>query len=164
MKLKALWENPFKVIDTGSKAELAFLSSIPLFDTLTTRQKGILLKIVHIRTFKDGEIVFRQGDPGVGLYVVREGQFEVYHEHPDLTRRKIATIEQGDFFGEISLLNDSPRSATVVSSQESTLYGLFRPDLLEIMGSDPKMGLAVIYRIAQIIAERLRLVSNNISG
>ena len=164
MGLKSLWANPFKVIDTGSKTELAFLASIPLFDTLTARQKTTLLKIIHLRRFKEGEIVFRQGDPGVGLYIVREGQFEVYYEYPDLTRRKIATIEQGDFFGEISLLNDSPRSATVVSSQESTLYGLFRPDLLGLMESDPKLGLAITYRIAQIIAERLRLVSTNLSG
>ena len=76
-----------------------------------------------------------------------------------MIREKIATLNKGDFLGDISLLNESPRSATVVASQKTVLYGLFKPDLLNLMDSDPKLGQRLVYRLAQIVAERLRLIN-----
>ncbi len=157
MKQKALWGNPFRKDSSNLEQELRFLSSVPIFDSLSSRQLRKINKLIHIRTFEDGEIVFRQGDPGVGMYIVREGTVDVYNEFPDLTRSRITTLKSGDFFGEISLLNDSSRSATVVSVHDSVLLGLFRPDLFGVMDSDPRLGLSIIYRISQIVAERLRL-------
>ena len=157
MSHKAFWANPFKKISTDIKVELEFLSSVPIFDSLSARQLRKIHKLIHVRNFTEGEIIFRQGDPGVGLYVIRDGQVDVYNEYDDLTRRKIAILKPGDFFGEISLLNDSSRSATAVSSHKSVLFGLFRPDLLGVMDSDPKLGLRLIYCLSQIVAERLRL-------
>ena len=156
------WGNPFRKKNSDIDSDIDFLSSVPIFDTLTYRQKTKLLSIIHVRHYKQDDIVFRQDDPGVGLYIVREGGVDIYNEYSDLTRKKIASLVKGDFFGDISLLNESPRSATVVSSQNTALFGLFKPDLLNIMDSDPKLGLRFIYRLSQIIAERLRLVNEGI--
>ena len=161
MNITPLWGNPFKKISPDIKDELKFLSSVPIFDSLSSRQLQKIHKLIHIREFVDGELIFRQGDPGVGMYIVRRGQVDVYKEYPDMNRAKITTMISGDFFGEISLLNDCTRSATIVSSKESTLLGLFRPDLFGLMDSDPKLGLRLIYRISQIVAERLRLSTTN---
>ena len=159
MNLKALWVNPFKKKSTDIEGEISFLSSVPVFDSLSTRQHRTLYSIMHTRNFNEGEIVCRKGDPGVGLYIIRDGNVDVYNEFPDLTRLRIASLESGDFFGEISLLNDSPRSATVVAVRPTVLLGLFRHDLLEIMDSDPTLGVKLVYRLSQIVAERLRLVN-----
>jgi len=159
-----MWGNPFRKVPADVKSELKFLSSVPIFDTLSQRQLQNIRNLIHIRNFDENEIVFRQDDPGVGLYIVRDGQVDVYTEYPDLTRLKIASMNKGDFFGEISLLNDSARSATVIAAKKSILFGLFRPDLMSLMDNDPKLGLRLIYRIAQIIAERLRLTSQNSGG
>ena len=159
MKSSVLWVNPLKKVPLDIKIELKFLSSVPIFDSLSQRQLEKIHKLIHIREFDEGEIVFRQGDPGVGMYIVRDGQIDVYNEYSDFTRRKITILKPGDFFGEISLLNDSCRSATVVASQKAILLGLFRPDLLSVMDSDPKLGLRFIYRLSQIVAERLRLTT-----
>ena len=159
MKSSVLWVNPLKKVPLDIKIELKFLSSVPIFDSLSQRQLEKIHKLIHIREFDEGDIVFRQGDPGVGMYIVRDGQVDVYNEYSDFTRRKITVLTPGDFFGEISLLNDSCRSATVVASQKTILLGLFRPDLLSVMDSDPKLGLRFIYRLSQIVAERLRLTT-----
>jgi len=156
MNSKSLWGNPFTLISSDVSAERKFLSSVPIFDTLSRRQLIKINKILHLRTFEDGEIVFRQGDPGVGMYIVRSGIIDVYNENDDMTRQKIFTLRPGDFFGEIALLNDSLRSATTFTSQKALLYGLFRPDLMSLMDADPKLGLKIIYRLSQIVAERLR--------
>ncbi|MBT4482511.1 MAG: cyclic nucleotide-binding domain-containing protein [Candidatus Latescibacteria bacterium] len=161
MKTDFFWLNPFKKASSDVKIETSFLSSVPIFYSLSSRQLEKVLNIVHVRRFEDGDIVFRQGDPGLGMYIVREGEVEIYNENDcDMTRQKIAVIKQGEFLGEISLLNDSPRSATVISQKKSTLIGLFRQDLFGLMESDPKLGLHIVYRLAQIVAERLRLITS----
>ena len=162
MKMDILWGNPFKRSATDPETEIDFLSAVTIFDDLSSRQLSKLHRIIHVRRFEESEIVFRQGDPGVGMYLVREGQIVIYTEHPDMTRHKITDMKKGDFFGEIALLNDSPRSATAIASRKSTLLGLFRPDLLSLMESDPKLGLRFIYRLSQIVAERLRLLNTNV--
>ena len=157
MDSNTFWGNPFKKYRSDLANEIDFLRTVPVFDLLSNREKRKIHALLHVRKFSKDEIVFRQGDPGVGLYIVREGKCEVYSEYPDLTCKKIAAMDTGDFFGEISLLNDSPRSATVVSTTETTLLGLFRHDLLELMKSDPRLGLHLVYRLSQIVAERLRI-------
>ncbi len=163
MDINPFWGNPFNRFRSDISNELDFLGTVPVFDLLSNREKRKIHVILHLRKFSKDEIVVRQGDPGVGLYIVREGKCEVYSEYPDLTCKKIAVMNTGDFFGEISLLNDSPRSATVVSTTETKLLGLFRHDLLELMKSDPRLGLHLVYRLSQIVAERLRFY-NEISG
>jgi CRP-like cAMP-binding protein len=156
MNLNPLWGNPFVKKVLGVNEDVVFLSSVTVFDLLNTRQKQKVLSILHTRLFEPGEIVFRKGDPGVGMYVIRNGGVEIYNEFSDMTKRKIIDLGVGDFFGEMSLLNDSPRSATVISTSKSTLLGLFRHDLLELMNSDPSLGVKLVYRLAQIVSERLR--------
>jgi CRP-like cAMP-binding protein len=78
-----------------------------------------------------------------------------------MTKTRIADLSSGDFFGEISLLNESPRSATVVAEKQSVLLGFFRSDLLGLMDSDPKLGVRLVYQIACIVAERLRNVTDD---
>ena len=164
MKQYHFWENPFRKGTAHSENELDFLSSVPIFDSLSKMQQIKLQKIIHIRSYEKGEVIFRQGDPGVGLYIVKEGEVEVYNEYTDLTCRKITILRHGDFFGETSLLNETPRSATIVSANSSILWGLFKPDLLNLLDSDPKLGVRLIFRLSQIVAERLRLLNDVFSG
>lgn len=164
MKQTHYWKNPFKNNSSKSEDELDFLSSVPIFDSLSKRQKIKLQNIIHIRSYEKGEIVFRQGDPGVGLYIVKDGEVDVYNEYSNLTCSKITSLHHGDFFGETSLLNETPRSATIVSGKPSVLWGLFKPDLLNLIDSDPKLGVRLIFRLSQIVAERLRLLNDACCG
>ena len=158
-----LWGNPFKKDKSGYESDVDFLTSVPIFDSLSKRQNAKLFSIMYIRHYEKDDVVFRQGDPGVGLYVVKEGEVEVFSENNDMTCLKISVLAKGDFFGETSLLNESPRSATIVSSAKTTLFGLFKPELLSLMDSDPKLGLKLIYRLSQIVSERLRHMNEQFS-
>ncbi len=164
MKRHAFWGNPFKKTGSDIETEIKFLSTVSIFDSLSKRHIEKIHSLIHVRRYEEGEIIFRQGDPGVGMYIVREGHIEVFNEYADNTRNKIADIIDGEFFGEISLLNDSPRSATSVAKTKTTLFGLFRPDLLGLIDSDTKLGFRLIYRLSQIVAERLRLTCLEITG
>jgi len=157
MEKHPFWGNPFKKDKPSIENEIEFLTSVPIFDSLSRRQKIKIHSIMYIRNYDKGEVVFRQDDPGVGMYIVKEGEFEVFRENTEaMTRYKISVLSKGDFFGETSLLNESPRSATIITSQQSTLWGLFKPELMSLMDSDPQFGLRFVYRLSQVVAERLR--------
>ena len=159
--MKMMWGNPFKHLSKDTESDIEFLSSVSIFDALSRRQKNKLNSFIHVRNYDVDEIVFRQGDPGVGLYIIREGEVSVYTENAkDMTKTCLATLTKGDFFGEIALLNEAPRSATIVTSKTTVLLGLFRTDLLGLMDTDPKLGLRIVYRLAQIVAERYIISSD----
>ena len=162
MNVHFLWVNPFKKNSSNIENDIDFISTVPIFDTLTRRQKYRLYSSMHVRHYKESEIVFRQDDPGVGLYIVRDGQVDVYNEYSDMTRKKIAELSKGEVFGEIALLNDCPRSATAVAFTETVLLAFFRTDFLNLMDSDPKLGVRLVYRLAKIMAERLRIINEDI--
>ena len=161
MKQNFLWISPFKKQKSDIDDDIRVLSSVPVFDTLSERHIRKIHRILHIRKYNESELVFREGDPGVGMYIIRRGAISIYKEFPDITRQKIIDLKKGDFFGEIALLNDSFRSATAVCTEDTTLFGLFRPDLLALTDSDPKLGVKLIYRLAQIVAERLRISTDD---
>ena len=149
------WKQAFKSkIKPASIEEM--LSKIPVFEKLEAKELRQVAGIVHRRQYSVGEYVFYQGDPGLGMYVVEKGKVGVVVTGLDGTSEEVAELNDGDFFGEIALLDESPRSASVVVKEESQLIGFFRPDLFDIIEKTPKTGLKVVMKLAEMIGERLR--------
>ena len=139
------------------------LSKIPVFEKLEPKELRQVASIVHRRQYVKDEFVFYQGDPGLGMYVVEKGSVGVVVAGEDGTKKEIITLNNGDFFGEIALLDESPRSASVVIKEDSELIGFFRPDLFEIIEKTPKTGLKIVVKLAEMIGERLRNMNNEFS-
>jgi len=139
------------------------LSKIPVFEKLEPKELRQVASIVHRRQYIKGESVFYQGDPGLGMYVIEKGKVGVAVVGDDGTQKEITELTNGDFFGEIALLDESPRSASVVVKEDSELIGFFRPDLFEIIEKTPKTGLKVVVKLAEMIGERLRNMNNEFS-
>lgn len=128
------------------------LRDIPLFDGLSRGELSAIKSILHRREYDPGEVLFHQGNPGVGMYIIRVGTIEIVYEPTDDT---LAELSDGDFFGELALLNETPRSATAVARTGAVLYGLFRPDLLGLVEREPSLGVQILLRMSQVISERL---------
>jgi CRP-like cAMP-binding protein len=146
----SFWGNIFRPSD--EEPVYALLRDIPLFDGLSTSELSDVKAILHRREYAPDEVLFRQGNPGVGMYIIREGAIEILDE---TTGETLAELADGDFFGEMALLNETPRSATAVARADSVLYGLFRPDLLGLVERDPALGVQVLLRMSRVISERL---------
>jgi CRP/FNR family transcriptional regulator, cyclic AMP receptor protein len=132
------------------------LLKIPVFENLKTRELRQVAGIVHRRQYVAGEYVFFQNDPGLGMYVIEQGEVSVDHVGTDGSKKELALLKDGDFFGELSLLDESPRSASVIAVTDASLIGFFRPDLFEIMEKAPSTGLKIVLKVAEMIGERLR--------
>ena len=172
--MEAFWGNFFRQKENAEEVH-QFLQRIPVFSGLKTRELKALERIVHCRHYKPEEVIFRKDDPGVGMYIIRSGAVRIILEtlskqpDPELARQPalenevlLARLEPGDFFGDASLPDGAPRSATAVAVKQTELIGLFRPDLIDLCQRDPKTGIKVLWNICEVLAVRLRRTNNEL--
>jgi CRP-like cAMP-binding protein len=152
-----IWSNIFRTKEENKKDVTALLTQVPIFQGLSKNQLREFAKIAHVRQYRAGETVFWKGEPGVGMYIVQKGKVAVFvgedPTHPDYV---LATLQDGDFFGELALLDDSPRSASVAAIEPTELIGIFRPDLFSLFERRPALGVLVLRQLAQMVGERLK--------
>ncbi len=151
IRMESFWRNLFRR-KASSEVPLDLLREIPVFAELSPRELAAITRILYRRQYAEGEVIFHQGDPGGGMYIVVEGTVTITYEP---TGRCLATLKPGDSFGEISLLNETPRSATAEAAVPCTVYGFFRPELLGLLERDPRLGVKVLLPLAQIAGRRL---------
>lgn len=137
------------------------LSSIPLFKELTKRDLSALLTIIHNRTYVSNELIFQQGDPGIGLYLIREGEVEIRRENERGNKKTLATFSKGDFFGELALVDGEKRSASAVAKSDCRVSVIFKPDLDEFIEKYPRKGIKILSGISNMIALRLRKLNED---
>lgn len=165
-----LWENVLrKKHDENNLTH--FLKDSHLFKDLSRTELDFLTNIVHVRHYEPGEKIFTQGDQGVGMYLIFNGTVDIIMHDPSVDPKTteqgevfITRLEKGDFFGELSLIEDpSYRSATALSITKGTLIGFFKPDLLQVIQRNPLTGNKISLRLAEILGKRLRETTEKVS-
>ncbi len=151
--MKSLWENIFKGRNESERSILTILKNIPIFEELSDKELGAIERILHERTYKEGELIFHQGDAGVGMYIIEKGRIDIRLEP---SGQVVATLNEGEFFGELALLDDSARSATAVAATDCKMLGFFQPDLFGLIDRNPRLGVKLVLRLAGIIGDRLK--------
>ena len=156
----SFWANIFNY--PTEKSDLQFsLQSIPLFESLGKRDLSLILNIIHSRSYLTGEYIFYQGDPGIGLYVIREGKVRIIRADEDDNEIELAIFSKGDFFGELAMVDGEKRSASAVAKTDVRAAVIFKPDLDEFIEKYPKKGINILFGISKIIATRLRLLNED---
>jgi CRP/FNR family cyclic AMP-dependent transcriptional regulator len=123
------------------------IRSVSLFSGLKEGQLKSIAKECKERSFRPGESIVKEGETGAGFYLIADGNVEV--------RRKgkaISTLKQGDFFGEMTLLDNQPRSADVVATTETTCYVLTAWAFVGLVRSKPDIGV----NLTKELVRRLR--------
>ena len=150
--MKSLYENFFKNKESSDPV-LQVMGQVPIFENLTPKELKDLTLLTHERSYKANEPVFKKLAPSEGMYVILKGTVEI--KDPD-SNTTFATLGSGDFFGELALLDQEPRSAMAVATEASELVGFFRTDLLTLMTRDPELGNKILLNLSRVLGERLR--------
>ena len=125
------------------------LQRVPLFQGLNSRQLGKLAERCIERKFPTGQSMVTQGYGGEGFYVIVSGKAEAIRERADGVKVVVNTFGPTDFFGELALLDDGPRTATVIASEATECLALTRWDFLGVLQQDADMAVLVLQELAR---------------
>jgi CRP/FNR family cyclic AMP-dependent transcriptional regulator len=140
----------------ASADTLQFLKDVRLFKNIDTPELGVLGASLRERALRKGQVLFREGDGGEEMFVVRRGSIVISKAVKDRVEQVLARIGPGDFFGEMALFDRSPRSATVQADSDSTLLVLDRRALDTLTVDSPRAAAAFFHALVQVFIERLR--------
>jgi CRP/FNR family cyclic AMP-dependent transcriptional regulator len=123
------------------------LAQVPLFAGLPSRHLKRLGELTEEQKFMEGHSIVRQGDAGDTFYVILEGEAKVQAS----SGRVVNNLRPGDFFGEISLLDGGPRTATVVAETPLTMLALPRSAFLRVIKDEPAVGVGLLNHTASML-------------
>ena len=135
-----------------SDSYIAILGRVPLFVDLSKRELQQLSAACREREYAAGDVLVRQGEPAAGLYVVISGKAQITQHHDNATSEAITTAGPGDVFGEIALLDDQPRSATVTALEPTKALVLPVFDFRAVLHEDGD----ICIRLLAVMSRRLR--------
>jgi CRP-like cAMP-binding protein len=135
-----------------TREALESLRAIPLFSDVGDEDLARVADLLIERRFPKHKTIVEEGLSGDYMYVIREGRVQVSKLSDDGREKILEFLDAGDFFGEMSLLDDAPRSATVRALSDTRVLALSRTDFLNVMRRSPDVAMAVV----QELTRRLR--------
>jgi CRP/FNR family cyclic AMP-dependent transcriptional regulator len=137
-----------------------FLSTVPLFRSLAPAEVIAFSQMVREKSYPKGSVILFEDDPGDSLFVVRDGRVKVVLVAEDGREVILGMLSVGEHFGELSLIDDQPRSAHVVAMEDSTLLVLRREDFRRRVEQSP----AVAWALLMELSRRLRRADDKIGS
>jgi CRP/FNR family transcriptional regulator, cyclic AMP receptor protein len=135
-------------------------AKVPLFEGLAIVDRQAIAQVATLRRYRRGERIVTQGQAGESFFVIVKGRVSVMVLSPDGREVVLSTLEDGDHFGEMALLDDSPRSASVVASERSDLAVLSRATFFDLLRSNFVLTRALLATFSR----RLRSANATIEG
>ena len=135
------------------------LRALSLFSTLSPRELKTVDGLLHERSFLKDEVIFDQGEEGQALYIVESGKVLICRQGQSADGR-IAELSPGRLFGELALLDNSPRAAQARAAENCTLAVLFRADFLGLLETHAVIASKIALQLARHIGQRLRETVN----
>jgi CRP/FNR family cyclic AMP-dependent transcriptional regulator len=136
------------------------LRHVPLFDQLGEAELERICHAAREKTYPKNSVILFEDDPGDALYVVLGGQVKVVLVGEDGREVILSILGAGNFFGEMALIDDQPRSAHVIATQDSTLLVLRRDDFHKCLEESPRIALGML----RAMSRRLRQADDKIGG
>lgn len=139
-----------------SAETVAFLRQVRLFREIDEPELLALAGSLKERALKKGQALFREGDPGAEMFLVRRGSILISKAVTGRVEQVLARVAPGDFFGEMSLLAGAPRSATVQAESDAALLVLDREQLERLVRLSPRAAAVFFHALVLVFIERLR--------
>ncbi|HEX7706649.1 MAG TPA: Crp/Fnr family transcriptional regulator [Thermoanaerobaculia bacterium] len=140
--------------------QVALFRRFPLFADLDERELAAIAAVAKTRRYSKDDVIFYEDETGDIFYVIREGKVKVTMISPEGKEIILSMLGPGDFFGEMALLDDEPRSATIVATEPVELITIWRNDFLQILADNFVMTRKVLAELSK----RLRSASSRIES
>lgn len=141
---------------------ITFLLETPMFEKLDPSELQEIIHIVEVEHHQAGEIIFKEGDAGDAWFVLYSGKVDVL-KHGATGEKKITELGPQACFGEISILDGSPRSATILDAEDSVVLRVPRDAFGELLANDHLVAYKLLHEMAILLAERQRTTTLRLS-
>ena len=131
------------------------LKGLSLFKRLTVRELRELDQLLHERSYQKDEVIFDEGDTGLGLFIVVSGRVKIESSHAAL-QRLAPEFGPGDFFGELALFEESQRTARAAALEPTQVVALFRTEFVSLLERDRGIGVKILFELSRTVVSRSR--------
>lgn len=131
------------------------LRGLSLFKKLTRRELRELDELLHERTYLKEEVIFDEGDVGLGLFVVVSGRVKIVSSHTAL-QQLAPEFGPGEFFGELALFEEVERTARAVAVEPTKVLALFRTEFFALLERDRGIGVKILFELSRTVVWRSR--------
>jgi branched-chain amino acid transport system substrate-binding protein len=143
------------------QSKVILLKNVNIFSFMDDKELFILAKRVEQLEFNLGEVIIRQYDEGDSMYLLVDGELSVFvrKSHQDMNEIKVAEINSGQFFGEMSLLTGDSRSATIVANNDAIVLEVTQEHLQDLLHEYPNL----LDELVEVVAQRRGMTNGNVS-
>jgi CRP/FNR family transcriptional regulator len=134
------------------------LGSLPLFETLNTRELAELVAVAVPRSYERGEVIFQEGSQGDVMYVIRKGRILIKREHAGGRTIALTEMGPGDLFGELAIFDKEARSATAECIEKTNVVALTSGDVTRVLTRNPEIAV----KLLQQLSKRIRAANSRI--
>jgi len=143
--------------------DLKLLKEIPLFrDFKVTELMNVAMVASH-ENFTKGDVICKEKSPGDTLYVIKSGRVKVVKRDTTGEEHVLAYLEEGEYFGEISLVDKAPRSATVIVDRDAEVLNIRRKDFKNLIAGNKEIERKFYKSFSEVLCERLRVTNENLT-
>jgi CRP/FNR family cyclic AMP-dependent transcriptional regulator len=143
--------------------DVQMLADVELFEHVSDEDRARLAEFIDLRQLAAGDTLFRTGEPGDSLYIVRTGEIELYIKDTAGQKIALAVAGVGEVFGELALLDRGPRTATAVALDDTELLALDRDDLLLLFQKSPNAALRLLAAMSHMTRKADELLRTRVS-
>lgn len=142
--------------------DLNIFANNQLFFGLSDTQMQMLLDVAEEKVFTAGETIFREGEMGDSIVIIVSGKAELIKKKKDGSEVVLTTCSKGAFFGEMTLINIEPRSATIRATEDTEVIFLKNTALGDIFQTERELFIVLLINMTRIISKRLRQANNKL--
>jgi CRP-like cAMP-binding protein len=150
-------------LDLQGKSTLEILAQIDLFNGVPQTHLRRVVDIGLEEQYKTGATIFGEGSPGDKFYLIVEGAVRISRFVPGMGEEALAVIRAGAYFGEMSLIDDAPRSATAVCHERCRLFVVNRKDLEDLLFVDRDLAYELLWNWVRTLSRRLRATNDKMT-
>jgi CRP/FNR family cyclic AMP-dependent transcriptional regulator len=140
------------------------LRKIHLFDTLTERELEKIQNICVSETHAKDAILFHEGDLGNRCYLITKGAVRISKFIPNIGEEALAVLKAGDYFGEMALIDNFPRSAHAIANTDIEVLAIDKTELDYILNMDHELGYKLLWTFTETRSKRLRETNEKMAG
>ena len=142
------------------------LKQIAVLQAMDSDALARLAAALEEKEYADGQNVFADGDPGDSMYFIAKGRIRVMKRAQTIgaLHKTLAVLETGDYFGEMALIDNFPRSATAVTNDDADVFSISKPDLDRVLIADRDLGYKLLWTFTRTLSRRLRETNDKLTG